>query len=282
MCVCLCTQLHIHVHAHVLAKVLIVALAALELLFDLIWLGTHEPPASVSWVLSSLPVYLTAFISGKYLTSLSQRDSTKAMSNKQCPSLYRGFWEYGFLMALWHSFHNWSTCDKWEAFSKQCLDVLRSYIEQEELLLWPSTNSMVLQGSCTCEVQGTGPELLIPWKSSLNAEQQSPVLLQILIWPMVLQRGVLYGSDDPHYSSHLISMICVLKRKGLWLQIWNDWKLCMPFELLTSIVLKGPLFTLVHCCARVTFLSCLSYLFLYLPTFQNLTSLNCVACVNKH
>lgn len=139
---------------------------------------------------------------------------------------------------------------KGKHFHKQWLGVLKSLIEQKELWGWPSTKSMVSQGPCTCKIQRTGPGLLSLFLESPHSydEQQSPVFLQLSVWPTVLQGGMSYCSNGPHYSSHLMSKIGMLTRVGLRFQLWNDWKLCVPLELRSSAVLKGPLFTLVDCC----------------------------------
>lgn len=80
---------------------------------------------------------------------------------------------------------------------------------------------MVSQGPCTCKIQRTGPGLLSLFLESPHSydEQQSPVFLQLSVWPTVLQGGMSYGSNDPHYSSHLMSKIGMLTRVGLRFQL---------------------------------------------------------------
>ena len=168
VCVCMCTQVHIHTPAH--------ALATLELLFDLVWLGTHEPPASVSWILSSIQV------------------SVKEILHKQCP-LYNilplesllGVWLF---MTLWYSLHNWNMRRKGSIFTSNdwVFWNLKLGRKNFDCGLAPSLWSHKALVRVRFSTLGQGSLFLESPHS--YAEQQSPVSLQLSAWPTLLQGGM--------------------------------------------------------------------------------------------
>ena len=141
-----------------------------------IWLGTQEPPASVSWILSSIQV------------------SVKEILHKQCP-LYNilplesllGVWLF---MTLWYSLHNWNMRRKGSIFTSNdwVFWNLKLGRKNFDCGLAPSLWSHKALVRVRFSTLGQGSLFLESPHS--YAEQQSPVSLQLSAWPTLLQGGM--------------------------------------------------------------------------------------------